>query len=163
LVFKNESGPRRLGGGRIEITIVGDRLLEYAGYVSLAQVHSGARSNDDAKGDVAAFLGAVLHSDFGARSHFGLAIDQELDGVHALVRPHRTENSRSHEAICLDNDCLCGIGCKLTAAEWTGRGVYQAAMVKQTTNRVARRSEVRNRIEFPPFRFLTGALQGGKK
>ena len=94
MVFKNESGPRRLGGGRIEITIVGDRLLEYAGYVSLAQVHSGARSNDDAKGDVAAFLGAVLHSYFGARSQFaldfGLATDKELDGVHALVLPHRT-------------------------------------------------------------------------
>ena len=94
-----KAGREGWAGGRIEITIVGDRLLEYAGYVSLAQVHSGARSNDDAKGHVAACLGAVLHTDFGARSQFaldfGLAIDQELDGVHALVRPRRTENSRS--------------------------------------------------------------------
>jgi len=96
---KMKAGREGWAGGRIEITIVGDRLLEYAGYVSLAQVHSGARSNDDAKGDVAACLGAVLHSEFGARSEFaldfGLVIDQEWDGVHGLVLPHRTENSRS--------------------------------------------------------------------
>src|SRR2546423_13119298 len=66
-------------------------------------------------------------------------------------------------AICLDNDCLSGVGCKLIAAEWAGSGVHQAPMVKLTRTRVARQSEVRNRIEFPPFRFLTGALQGGKK
>jgi len=89
-----KAGREGWAGGRIEITIVGDRLLEYAGYVSLAQVHSEPRSNDGAKSDVAAFLGAVLHSYFGARSQFaldfGLATDKELDGVHALVLPHRT-------------------------------------------------------------------------
>src|SRR6266581_8504077 len=70
-----------------------------------------------------------------------------------------TENSRSPtEAICPDDDCLSGVGCQLTGADRAGSGVDQAAMVKQTRNRVARQSEVRNRIEFPPFRFLTGAL-----
>jgi len=89
-----KAGREGWAGGRVEITVVGDRLLEYAGYVSLVQVHSGARSHDDAQGDVPAFLGAVLHSDFGAHSElafdFRLAIDQEWDGVHALVLPHRT-------------------------------------------------------------------------
>src|SRR2546430_10569229 len=73
------------------------------------------------------------------------------------------EFSISQEAICLDNDCLSGVGCKLIAAEWAGSGVHQAPIVKLTRTRVARQSEVRNRIEFPPFRFLTGALQEGKK
>ena len=161
-MFKNESGPRGLDGGGIEITIVGDRLLEYAGYISLVQVHSGARSHDDAKGDVPAFLGAVLHSDFGAHSEFAcnsrLAIDRELHAVHALVLAHLYGEFPISHGGEPDGDCWSGVGCKLTGADWEGSGVHQAAMVKQTRNRVARQGEVRNRIECPPFRFLTGAL-----
>jgi|SRR5882762_4892306 len=67
-----------------------------------------------------------------------------------------TENSRSPtEALGPDNDCLSGVGCKLTAADWAGSGVDQAVMVKQTRNRVARQSEVRSGIawNFLPFDF----------
>src|SRR6266566_829737 len=65
-----------------------------------------------------------------------------------------TENSASPtDAIGPDSDWLSGAGCRESAAVSAGSGVDHAAMVKQTRNRVARQSEVRNRIEFPPFQF----------
>jgi hypothetical protein len=86
---KMKAGRDGWAGGRIEITIVGDRLLEYAGYVSLVQVHSGVTMTRRAM-----FLPSserYSRSDFGAHSEFAfdfrLAIDQELDGVHAPVLP----------------------------------------------------------------------------
>src|SRR5882762_4989642 len=72
-----------------------------------------------------------------------------------------TENSASPtDAIGPDSDWLSGAGCRESAAVWAGSGVDQAAMVKQTRNRVARQSEVRNRIEFPPFQFDRGHSWG---
>src|SRR5437879_4068855 len=75
-----------------------------------------------------------------------------------------TENSASPtDAIGPDSDWLSGAGCRESAAVWAGSGVDQAAMVKQTRNKVARQSEVRNRIEFSSLSILTGATPGGKK
>src|SRR5947208_2293273 len=74
-----------------------------------------------------------------------------------------TENSASPtDAIGPDSDWLSGAGCRESAAVSAGSGVDHAAMVKQTRNRVARQSEVRNRIEFPPFQFSAGPLLGAR-
>ena len=63
------------------------------------------------------------------------------------------------DEILPDNDWLSGVGCKGPAAARSGVGVDQAAMVKQTMSSVARQSEGRNRIKFPPIRFRPGYTQ----
>jgi len=52
--FKMKSGRGGWAGGRMEITIVGNRLLEYERHISLVQAHSGGRGHDDTNGDVLA-------------------------------------------------------------------------------------------------------------
>ena len=52
--FKMKSGRGDWAGGRMEITIIGNRLLEYERHISLVQAHSGGRGHDDTNGDVLA-------------------------------------------------------------------------------------------------------------
>src|SRR5882672_8764727 len=89
-------------------------------------------------------------------STFVLSSTMNWTALISLFFATCTENSASPtEVICPDKDWFSGVGSEWPAARM-GYGVDQAAIVKQKRNSVARHSEVRNRIKFPPIRFGPG-------
>ena len=110
--------------------------------------------------DVLAACGAILHrgmrADFELAFHFGVVINQELDGLAFLTLGDLQCKGCIADRRYFPRSRLgVGVGSRPGGRIRSGVGVAQEATVKHTTNSAARLSAVRNRM-IPPIRFRPG-------